>query len=241
MGRRLRDSQRSKVYKAERMGFKDLNESRRNVGITEAQEVLDILVAEFETSRVTIKLNRRIKAWGGWYQRWRKTIEVPRASVPISTVLHEFAHHLSDEREVGEEGHGGGYTEAMLDVVEAWMSPTIREGLAKAYTAQGCKVGGHHVKKKLNAYQERRERDGERRTVYVLRWNDTAYMKNLNGRTTWNIEDARVYLTLKGAKKAATEHGFDVYSVQGFYSAYYDKYLPTYGARDLTLEWECVQ
>ena len=216
---RLRDAQRQKVYNAESVGFRHTNEARRHVNLDEAKEALDILVQEFETQPVTISINRRIKAWGGWYQSWVKNIEVPSNVVPMSTVLHEFAHHLAYHREVGIEGHGGGFTEAMLDVVKAWVGQDVADSLKEAYRRSKCKIGGHHVTEKLEAKKQAWERQ-EPQMVYIIGYEDVSYYSEgkvphyFVTTTGWFDEvsrrtyQAKVYKTLGGAERAAKKlHG----------------------------------
>lgn len=213
---RLRDSQRSKVYRAESSTWGDLNEMRRLVDVPEAEDILGLLMVEFDTSPVVLNVNTRIKAWGGWYKRWEKEIEIPRNKVKVSTILHEFAHHLAYEREVGHEGHGGGFTEAMIDVVTAWDSAHVAALLADSYKRCGVKVGGHHVLAKDEAKQESRNKDGEERDVYMVGWrtagfyaDDTQYYAVTT--TGWFDEEtrythnAKLYLTERGARKAAAK------------------------------------
>lgn len=215
MARRLRDSQRQKVYDAEYRGFRQTDEASRNVDLAEAQEMLDILSTEFETGPVAIQRNARIKAWGGWYQSWANMIEVPRSRVPVSTILHEFSHHLAYHREVGHEGHGGGFTEAMLDVVSAWVSPEAAALLADAYAEKRCKVGGHHVLAKDEARKKREAQNNTVQEVFMVGYEDISYYSDdkvpffFQTTTGWFDEvtrktyQAKMYKTERGAKAAA--------------------------------------
>lgn len=238
----LRDTQRQKVYNAETRGFRSHPEAVRRVGLAEAQTTLDILVAEFQTLPVTVGVNRRIKAWGGWYQSWMRHIEVPTEMVPMSTVLHEFAHHLAYHRNVGVEGHGGGFTEAMLDVVTAWVSPSAAVDLEDAYTRGRCKIGGHHVEAKLAAAKEKRDKDGEMADVYLVGYLDTDYSDKLKPyyfteTTGWydqvsaQMYNGKQYKTLRGARKAAEkvygslgETAIIVFKTLGRYNGHLDEY-----------------
>lgn len=140
------DYQRSKVYSAERTVTFDRD--RPTMNIDDAQRVCDQLAAQFGVETVTVRQNRRIKQYGAWYTRKIEdgvmfpVIESPDNVMPLSVVLHEFAHHLHDAESRSqnrswsdEAGHGGAFVAAMLRVTEAWCGELVAARLHKAYRA----------------------------------------------------------------------------------------------------------
>ena len=234
-----KDMQRNKVYRAEDAWKRDSVDGQ--LTLSAAQEWLDILVAQFEVPVVRIQRNLRIKQWGGWYKRYGGNgplIEVPAGAIKLSTVVHEFAHHLDDMRREAktynyrDPGHGGAYTEAMLDVVKAVYGPASAQRLEQAYHEGSCLVGAQAAQEKAQKAKERKEamrqRDGERGDVYLVArgletdatnavWLEGSYL-------TYHVSSAKAYRTLAAAKRAGTKHwdAVTIYRSGGIYRTGWD-------------------
>jgi hypothetical protein len=211
------------------------------VSLADAQEYLDVLAATFEVIPVRIQRNLRIKQWGGWYKRYGGNgplIEVPAGAIKLSTVVHEFAHHLDDMRRESktysyrDPGHGGAYTEAMLDVVQEVYGSKSRARLEQAYHEGSCLIGAAAAQEKADKAQERKERDrkrdGERGDVYLVargleldgsdaQWLEGTYV-------TYHSSSAKPYRTLAAAKRAATKawDASTIYKTRGIFRTGWD-------------------
>lgn len=178
-----KDSQRSKVYEAENNWKAKLQKVlKHTVSLEEAQEILDSLAKEFRVRPITIQKNARIQAWGGWYSVRKNAIEVPRVPTPITTVLHEFAHHLDyNSKGYGRQGHGPSYTERMLEVIRQFWGSDASFALEECYEQCGVRVGvtvAAQMKEKYStALERRRARHGETAEAYCIRttWRDYNY------------------------------------------------------------------
>jgi hypothetical protein len=204
----MRDSQQQKVYNAQ-WGVLPATPTP----VAEAQEILDHLADVYGTRKVTITVNRRIQAWGGWY-RPTGEIEVPTDTPKLSTVLHEFAHHLSYEAG-GGCNHDGGFIEAFVEVTREHLGDTFAASLEAAFTTAGLRTSLVDYEQKLLEVEEKRAADRaavhERRTGYVVGGEDVwagsitfAVSKDRYG--YWDFSDyvhrAKVWLTESGARRA---------------------------------------
>lgn len=153
----MRDINRERVYRSERniIAHDDAPLNEQVCSIDEAREVIALLADEFGVKPPRIQVNRRIKAWGGWYQNLSQTIEFPREETTYKTVLHEFAHHLDP----GAEGHGPSYCRAMLLVVSAWAGPEAAERLRASYESNGIDVFESIDERKQRLRNQREERE----------------------------------------------------------------------------------
>lgn len=232
-----RDTQKQKVYNAEWRAHYGTEEA---IKVSDSQFILDLLADEFEVSAPTIKVNRRIKAYGGWYKGWQRLIEVPSTVTSLKTLLHEFSHHLEKERRNATDpkeryfdpGHGGAFVESHLDVVEAYYGTQARSELADAYVranvVTSAKAALDKRQKAREAAEKRKQRDGEKATVYVVAngletdGTNGMWVKDAS-HWAYHVVDAKPYKTLRGAKNAAD--GFmraTIYALPGTYRVDFD-------------------
>lgn len=220
----MRDSQRSKVYQAERANYVGEKSNDPLVTLAEAQEWLDLLADHFEVGRVPIQRNARMQNFSGWYTRRGPVIEVPEEKVHLTTVAHEFAHHIS----IADPGHGPLYTERHLDVVLVLWGPGAVDILRESYATAGVKVGAEVLEEMERAAQERRDRrraeHGKIRDLYVIRRTSDGFYLSDDGWYSPHLNrSTKVWKTERGAMKAAERYGdHAVEMVSGEYNYYHD-------------------
>lgn len=171
----MRDSQRQKVYNAE-SSF-DYREEIKRVTLEEAQQIIENLAGDFSTNKPEAVVNNRLRRVAGQYTHWQNLIEFSNNTPKLSVVVHEFAHHLSRERSKGIYGlraHGGSFTEAMIDCVDAAMGYKPKLTLNAAYIERNVLVGLRHEIEHVaeNAKKEFKDpwrRDGEEGKVLVVK------------------------------------------------------------------------
>ncbi len=171
-----KDTYRQKVYDAENRWIKNYG-SHGTLPIDEANEVLYDLTQHFTVPLVGLRLNRSLKQWSGWYKGgFVAVIEVAREEPALKTVLHEFAHHLDASRrgDYDGKGHGGSYTQAMLEVVEFHFKDTaLMVALMRCYEAEGALVGATESRKvaerSSTALARREERHGLVEEAWVVK------------------------------------------------------------------------
>ena len=164
------DYQKSKVYKAEWRwdSTSPLNsELTRGVSLVEADEIVALLATEFGTTKPKVMRNPRMKAYGGWYRSIPPTIEFPSGHVRVSTVLHEFAHHLDNQ-----SGHQWTFAQAMCRVVTAYFGAAASIELLRHYEEVGVDVEEsqylERVERNRRAARAAQNRRGKTGTVFTL-------------------------------------------------------------------------
>ncbi len=138
-----KDTYRQKVYDAENRWIRNWGD-HGTIPIEDARLVLNDLERHFKVPLVSLRINRSLKQWSGWYRGgFAARIEVAREEPSLKTILHEFAHHLDASRRVDYDGkgHGGSYTQAMLEVIEFYFDTTLMVALMRCYEAEGAIVG----------------------------------------------------------------------------------------------------
>lgn len=161
------DSYRQKVYDSESAWLRDEasqmmvsnTEAKmvaRKISVEDAQFIVNDLAQDFGIDPVVLVVNSRLKQWAGWYVRqgraetgWKPTIEFKHSVITYKTMLHEFAHHLDAQRRENYDGkgHGGSFTEAMLDVVDHHIGGKAMVALMRSYENQGAIVGASESRK----------------------------------------------------------------------------------------------
>ncbi len=145
-----KDTYRQKVYNAESSWIRNFG-SHGTIPIEDAEVLLGQLAEHFQVPSVDLVLNRRLQQWAGWYKGgFAAVIEVKRAEPELKTILHEFAHHLDASRrgDYDGKGHGGSYTQAMLEVVEHYFKDSaLTVALMRCYEAEGALVGAAESRK----------------------------------------------------------------------------------------------
>lgn len=149
----MKDTQRKKVYGAESL-WRSPHESKIGIDILPfgfgslvdldvAKEILKQATEQFQTPRVNLVVNRRLKQWTGWYRWHGSIIEIPDNSANPDTILHEFAHHLDKHRSWEEpyRSHGGSFTEAMIDVVWWFYGEEAAKSLIGHYRFRKAIIG----------------------------------------------------------------------------------------------------
>ena len=249
----MRDSLKQKVYDAEYVWKATTTKDHaagRTVSMVEAKDIIAQLVKEFATQPVAIRVNGRIKAFGGWYRRYpTPLIEVPRKSLTAKTVLHEFAHHLAKERfkkEWGWRAHGGAFTEAMLDVVEFSLGAEAAKSLQSEYSARSITIGASDEAEKVNksrealsaANERNYRRSEEEGTVFVIEYDlrgNESLPRYLMGGTryrSWSTtykRSAQAFRYQKAAQKRLywfpKESNARLVEVDGFYDQYEKRWI----------------
>lgn len=183
------DSYRQKVYDAE-VDWRTTNLSTADgkalqVTLAEAQVIVDSLCESFDIKPVLIRQNARLQQWAGWYLRWdSKTggsvIEVRRSTFSYKTMLHEFAHHLDACRQDYDgKGHGGSFTQAMLDVVGRHLNEDAMLSLMRCYENQGAIIGAEETRKVVarskSGVNRRQERHGLIEEAWAVRLTNERY------------------------------------------------------------------
>ena len=139
-----KDTYRQKVYDAESRWVRNYG-SHGTLPIEAAEVVLGHLVEHFQIPSVDLQINRSLKRYSGWYKGgFAAVIEVAHEEPSLKTILHEFANHLDASRrgDYDGKGHGGSYTQAMLEVVEFhFKDRALTVALMRCYEAEGALVG----------------------------------------------------------------------------------------------------
>lgn len=149
MTRQLRDSQRSKVYRAECIALADRSERLETV--PEMQQYVDKILrsrwfkGKWDYLAIQVKDGRgRSRACGGYYGFGTGYIKMPKWSRTRYVVLHEMAHVITG-MEHRSEGtiHGRRFMRVYLALVGRWMGKA-----AAADLRSRCKE--HRVKWRTN-------------------------------------------------------------------------------------------
>ncbi len=201
-----KDTYRQKVYDAENRWIRNYG-SHGTLSIEDAKMLLDNLVTHFKIPMVGLRINRSLKQWSGWYKSGGNPsygfaiIEVAREEPALKTVLHEFAHHLDCSRrpDYDGKGHGGSYTQAMLEVVEFYFDTALMVALMRCYEAEGALVGAAESRKVAERSStgtlRRQERHGLVEEAWVVKLTNPKYG------TMWLTQDKM------GLAKAVTSAG----------------------------------
>lgn len=203
------DSYRQKVYNAEQAWVRQdeskmlvLNEDGKKFGLSitveDAQLVLDSLAKSFGVEPVVIRTNRRLQQWAGWYARrgvaatgYMPTIEVNSRIFSYKTLLHEFAHHLDAERRENYDGkgHGGSFTEAMLNVVELHLGREAMATLLRSYEQHGALVGASESRKVADRTQSGVAKRQSRHGAIEEAWAIKVHSQMFPGDVYWLEQD----------------------------------------------------
>ena len=238
----MRDSQRQKVYSAE--SKYDFLAQVGRVDFNFATEAVGCLADTFNVKTPNVALNPRLKRVAGQYIAWENLIELSSPEPRLSIVTHEFAHHLARDRAKGIYGlrpHGGGFTEAMLDVTEDLMGTADRKALNGAYIDKNVLVGmrpevEHVADNAAKQYIEPAYRDEEEGKVLVVQKTyDDGTTRYHAGRDAYGDSYtqvrwyARGYRYPKAAEKAGRRlwgEGFEIVEVDGYYDVFKKHWVP---------------
>jgi putative metallohydrolase (TIGR04338 family) len=139
--RRPRDSQRARVYRAERA----VPDGRRLPTVGDVQRYVDRVTASAlwrrlvpDRSRVEVRDGRGRRRAGSYVGL--PAIAVPRVHRRERHVLHELAHQLADATgDPAEPAHGWRFAAALLLLVRERKSPETADALRAANTAAGVR------------------------------------------------------------------------------------------------------
>jgi putative metallohydrolase (TIGR04338 family) len=155
----MRDSQREKLYHAQRFGV-DIAAAKFDTVEQVAQwyeEILSSAWAKKEWPKLAkltrdiygdlprklrprVQINSRIQRWGGWHRGG--FIEFPTGSVSRWTALHELAHwlrYISRNWREHEAGHGREYAGTLLTLVKHEFGMDIAQQLRESYVKHGVR------------------------------------------------------------------------------------------------------
>ena len=239
----MRDSQRQKVYRAESKYDYEAGIERVNADF--ADEIIGCLADTFKVKKPEVAVNRKLRRVAGQYTGWQNLIEFSSNTPRLSVVTHEFAHHLARERTKGQNlyglrAHGGGFTEAMLDVTEDIVGTADRKILNSAYIDKNVLVGlkpeiDHVAANQQKQYGPAQRRDQEEGKVLVVQkqtLNGTLYhagVDSFGDNYTTVRWYARGYRYPKAAEKAGKRlwgEDFEIVEVDGYYDAYKKHWVP---------------
>jgi len=147
MPRTNRDTQRGKVYKAER----HVAEGRKFGTLVECQAYYDRIVHSrwwlrramptqiFLRDGRGTRMARAYSNWAGGY------INLPRWSRCEIVMLHELAHVLRCRRygganDIDHRPHGAGFVRAFLDLVGRWMGAETAKALRESMLEHGVRI-----------------------------------------------------------------------------------------------------
>lgn len=154
-----------------------------------ARDLIKVLSKEFGVPMPTVQEAKLERGLAGVYHY--NQISFPAGKVVhLSTILHEFAHHL--HRHLGYQGraHGGGYIEAMLTVVSTYLGEGPADDLRAQYEKVGLPVTQademEHVARAAAVADRLRDRVGETGKVYVV-------SISINGGPRYFIQDANTF------------------------------------------------
>ncbi len=165
-----KDTYRQKVYDAESNWVRNWG-SHVTIPIELARPLLDVLAEHFGVQSVRLEQNRRLQQWSGWYRSYQRLIEVRNSEPQLKTVLHEFAHHLDAQRnDYDGKGHGGSYTQAMLDVIEFYFDTESMVRLMRCYEDVGTIVGASESRKVAERSAEGTDRRQQRHGLVEEAW-----------------------------------------------------------------------
>lgn len=137
----LRDYQRSKVYKAERMMIRMFGESER-LTPEQCQELANEVWSDygFESEPPTIIVTSAKKSFSSSYS-WNKTIKLAAGwGQAKKVVLHEIAHQIVDNGfHYPDPAHGKYFTAIILDLYEMYLG-WHRESMMSCFKTHNCKV-----------------------------------------------------------------------------------------------------
>jgi putative metallohydrolase (TIGR04338 family) len=139
--RRPRDSQRARVYRAERA----VPDGRRLPTLADVQQYVDRVTTSAlwrrlapERPRVEVRDGRGRRRAGSYVGL--PAIAVPRVHRRERHVLHELAHQLADATgSPAEPAHGWRFAAALLLLVRERLSPGAADALRAAYAAAGVR------------------------------------------------------------------------------------------------------
>lgn len=162
-----RDSQRSKVYAAERATFHDYSQPWQQAEYPTLAEAT-ALVRRVERSASWAKLCDR----GGMARTWRPvtveagrngghawgthTISLGRYGRQDWVVLHELAHIATTRRygDLAAAAHGWQFCDTYLRLVRTWLGKPQRDALRAAFRAHGVRYTAPRAKRQLTPEQK---------------------------------------------------------------------------------------
>jgi len=162
-----RDSQRSKVYRAEERAFGSAMNTHENGTRELSLEEMQALVDRWRSSKVLRrhypKAQTRIRVTDGRGKRHacchvgriEHRLEMPRFARTKPALLHEFAHALAPRR----VQHGWEFAEVYLYVVRVFMSKSAEERLKAEFSAGKVR---HRPKRTRQISEADRQRARER-------------------------------------------------------------------------------
>lgn len=140
-GPRPRDSQRARVYRAER----DVPEGRHLPALADVQRYVDRVTASPlwcrlapGRPRVEVRDGRGRRRAGSYIGR--AAITIPRVHRRERHVLHELAHQLAEAGGGPDEpAHGWRFAAGLLLLLERFVAPDVAETLRCAYAGEGVR------------------------------------------------------------------------------------------------------
>lgn len=231
----MKDSMQQRSYRAEGAWMnQDFEAARLMINFDQVPAIIERLVSEFGTSTPALFQRSLPRGVAGWHDYRGITFDL--GPIQLSTVLHEFSHHL--HKELGRQGraHGGGFVEAMVEVVRFYFgSDDVAEALRDRYAEKGLPITSaeevSHVERAAAAAHRLQERRGEEGPVFVvsiLIQNERRFIKD--GRSYYLGVNAGVWRRRGTAEKYASRwsrYDPQVHEVAGILEA--DEYR-RYGA-----------
>ncbi|KKN04449.1 hypothetical protein LCGC14_1097370 [marine sediment metagenome] len=183
-----KDTYRQKVYNAESRWIRNWGDHGVVDDLNHAKKILDHLALHFEVVLVRIEQNRRLQNWSGWYRSRYNLIEVRNSKPEVKTVLHEFAHHLDAKRnDYDGKGHGGSYTQAMLDVIEFHFDTESMVRLMRCYEDVGAIIGAFESRKVADRTEAGTDRRQQRHGLIEEAW--VVKVSHPEYGTNWLLQD----------------------------------------------------
>jgi len=148
MTRTNRDTQRGKVYKAE----KHVPEGRKFKTLVECQAYYDRItrsrwwMSRAESVTIVLRDGRGCSNARAWTSSFSGTfILLPRWSRCEIVMLHELAHVLRCRRygganDIDHRPHGAGFVRAFLDLVGRWMGAETAKALRESMLEHGVRI-----------------------------------------------------------------------------------------------------
>ena len=144
---RTTDSKKSNTYRIENAFWTAVCENNLDIlNISGAQELVDVLCAEFGVEEITVVQGDKGSA--SFWRAYSRTISILPQMMKRWIVVHEFAHALNDHRmsvlkdEVGialpaglTAGHGPAFLNAYVDVVRFIFGDSTADAFAETWKA----------------------------------------------------------------------------------------------------------